>query len=246
MAHAGRCHRATRSVALSIFLVVRATNARPLAPQPSPPSSLVDADDAKGAAVFKVMLVGDSTANSLGWGLRGVRKPGMVFELLGQDGCTMLADMCGGPQWAQQTKDVHPNATLVVLGGAFLHGLTVDGQWRKSCYPGWDTIFESTLAKRLADLKSTDGRVWVVTIPYVLGPWETQTFRHEVDCINTSIRKAATSVDGVRTLELGERLCPKGVCLREFEGAEIRPDGVHYSVDGAVDLSRWVLEQIQR
>ncbi len=229
------------AIALSIFLVVRATNARPLVPQPSEPV------DAKSAGpLFKVLLVGDSTANSLGWGLRGVHKPGVVFELLGQDGCTMLADMCGGPQWAQQTKDVHPNATLVVLGGAFLHGVTVDGQWRKSCYPGWDGIFESTLSKRLADLKSPDGRVYVVTVPYVLGPWETPTFRAEVDCINTSIRKAAASVEGVRTIELGERLCPKGVCQREFEGAEIRPDGVHYSVDGAVDLARWVLEQIQR
>ena len=234
------------AVALSIFLVVRATNARPSLTPAGASSFSSDAVAAKGApAVLRVLLLGDSTANSLGWGLRGVHKQGVDIELMGQDGCTMLWDACYAPTWAQRTKDLRPNATLVVLGGAFLHGLTLDDGWRKSCYPGWDSQFENALAPRLRDLKSSEGRVWAVTIPYVLGPWETPVFRAEVDCINASIRKAAGSVDGVRVLELGERLCPKGVCAREFEGAEIRPDGVHYSVEGATDISRWVLEQIE-
>lgn len=234
------------AVALSIFLVVRATNARQSS-APSGPSSFINDVAAKGSpAPFRVLLLGDSTANSLGWGLRGVHKQGVDIELMGHDGCTMLWDACGAPMWAQHTKELHPNATLVVLGGAFLHGVTLDGGWRKSCYPGWDSQFEAALTKRLGDLKSADGRVWAVTIPYVLGPWEASVFRAEVDCINTSIRKAAGSVEGVRVLELGERLCPKGVCAREFDGAEIRPDGVHYSVEGAAGISRWVLEQIQR
>jgi peptidoglycan/LPS O-acetylase OafA/YrhL len=235
------------AVALSIFLVVRATNARPSLTPSGPSSFSNDVVAAKGApAAFRVLLLGDSTANSLGWGLRGVHKQGVDVELMGQDGCTMLWDACYAPTWAQRTQELHPNATLVVLGGAFLHGLTLDDGWRKSCYPGWDSQFESALAPRLRDLKSSDGRVWAVTIPYVLGPWETPVFRAEVDCINTSIRKAAGSVEGVRVLELGERLCPKGVCAREFEGVEIRPDGVHYSVEGATEISRWVLEQIER
>lgn len=234
------------AVALSIVLLVRATNARQPSVSPGPSSFFTDAGHAQGTDVaFRVLLVGDSTANSLGWGLRGVHKQGVDVELMGQDGCTMLWDACYAPTWAQRTTDLHPNATLVVLGGAFLHGLTLDDGWRKSCYPGWDTQFESALVPRLRDLKSSDGRVWAVTIPYTLGPWETSVFRAEVDCINASIRKAAGSVDGVRVLELGERLCPNGVCAREFEGAEIRPDGLHYSVEGAADISRWVFEQIQ-
>ena len=39
---------------------------------------------------------------------------------------------------------------------------------------------------------------------------------------------------------------PKGVCEREIDGVPIRPDGVHYSMDGGAGVSRWVLEQIQR
>lgn len=232
------------AVALSVFLIVRATYARPQEPR----SPLAD-EGALGrtpGSTFEIMILGDSTANSLGWVLRGVREPGVAIHLLGQDGCTMLADMCGGPLWAKHTSDLRPHATLVFLGGAFLHGLPIDGQWSKACTPGWDSKFESTLARRLGDLESPEGRVWAVTVPYPLGPYDSDPYRAEVACINASIRKASMAVPGVEVLDLAERLCPKGVCEQESAGAPIRPDGVHYSMDGAAELSRWVLAQIQR
>ncbi len=230
-------------VVVAVVLVVHGTHAREPPGQPLP---MLESDPTSRRDVFRVMLLGDSTANSLGWALRAVRQPGLAVDLVGQDGCTMLADMCGGPLWTQRTKELRPNATLVFLGGAFLHGTSVDGEWRKSCHPVWDGKFESNLARRLGDLTSAEGRVWVVTIPYPLGEYDTATFRAEVDCINASIRRAAAVVQGIELLDLAERLCPKGVCQRESEGGEIRPDGVHYTVDGAATLSRWVLAEVQR
>jgi peptidoglycan/LPS O-acetylase OafA/YrhL len=243
-------------VALAIVMVVGGTVARAAALDPKQLALQAQSPPGGGGAAFepvfepaqfRVMLLGDSTANSLGWGLRGVRQPGLVVELMGHDGCTMLATtLCDEPLWAERTTQVKPNATLLFLGGAFLHGVTLDGDWRKSCYPGWDSKFETNLQKRLGDLKSPSGRVWLVTLPYPLDVYDNDTFRHEVDCINASIRRSAAAVPGIEVLELGERLCPKGVCQREHEGVEIRPDGVHYTIDGASSLSRWVLEQIQR
>jgi peptidoglycan/LPS O-acetylase OafA/YrhL len=216
-----------------------------------------DAEAIQEPVTFQMLLLGDSTANSLGWALRGVHEPGVAVDLRGKDGCTMLADMCGGSSWAQDAKDVHPHATLVFLGGAFLHGLTVDGHWRRACHRSWDGAFQRALGKRLGDLSASEEnpseknqakkhQVWAVTVPYALGPWDSAAYRAQVDCINAGIRSASASVTGVRVLELGERLCPKGVCERELDGVEIRPDGVHFSVDGAAGLSRWVLEQVQR
>ena len=227
------------AVAFSVLLVVRATYARPL-------PSTASFSGSQEPVTFRITLFGDSTANSLGWGIRGARKPGVGVELLGLDGCTMLWDTCGGPQWAQQAKDLHPDATLVFLGGAFLHGLTVDGGWRKSCHAGWDSKFQSTLERGLGSLKAEEGRLWAVTVPYPLGPYDNATYRAEVDCINASIRAAAASIPGVQILDLAERVCPKGVCEREIDGVAIRPDGVHYSMEGGASVSRWVLEQIQR
>lgn len=241
------------AVAVAVLLVVRATNARAM-----PTQALANRETgiATGAGLepvfeparFRVMLLGDSTANSLGWGLRGVHQPGLAVENLGRDGCTMLADsLCGGPQWAQEIAQVKPDATLVFVGGAFLHGLTLENDWRKSCHPGWDAKFEGNMIRRLGELAAAHlGRVWAVTIPYPLDVYDNATFRHEVDCINVSIRKSAAAVPGIEVLDLFERLCPKGVCLRESDGVEIRPDGVHYTIDGINSVARSILEEIQR
>ena len=232
------------AVAVAVVLVVAGTYARELPPQPMLSTMFQPA--ASGRDLFRVMLLGDSTANSLGWGLRGVHEPGLAIDLMGQDGCTMLADMCGGPLWTQRTKELHPNATILFLGGAFLHGTSVDGEWRKSCHPAWDGKFESNLVRRLRDLLSPEGRVFAATVPYPLGEYDTAAFRAEVDCINASIRKVAAAVEGIEILDFAEQLCPRGECRREADGKVIRPDGVHYTIDGAADISRWVLAQIRR
>jgi peptidoglycan/LPS O-acetylase OafA/YrhL len=194
----------------------------------------------------RVMMFGDSTANSLGWALRGLRVPGLSVELRGQDGCEMLHDTCDGAQWIEHKKSLRPSATLVFLGGAFLYGRTFDGRWRKSCYPEWDRIFEETLTARLGSLTTVEGPVWAVTVPYPLGPYDSAGYRAEVDCINAAIRRATAAVAGVRILDLAEMLCPRGECQREGDGTAIRPDGVHYDIEASRALARQVLEQIQR
>jgi hypothetical protein len=84
-----------------------------------------------------------------------------------------------------------------------------------------------------------------VTVPYPLGEYDTPAFRAETDCINASIRRSAAKVPGIAILDFAEQLCPKGVCQLEYEGKTIRPDGVHYTIDGAANVSRWVLSEIQ-
>lgn len=239
------------AIALSVLLVFRATNARalPEALPPLPTTSDGAADSGPPdppLVTFRVMLLGDSTANSLGWGLRGVQRPGVAVDLRGFDSCTMLWDTCGGASWKQEVHDLRPDATLVFLGGAFLHGLEADGRFRRACHRAWDGKFEKTLALRLGGLGSPAGRVWAVTVPYPLGPYDSAPFRAEVDCINVSIRRAVASVPGIEILDLASQLCPHGVCKRKLDDVIIRSDGVHYSIEGARELSRWVFEEIQR
>ena len=69
---------------------------------------------------------------------------------------------------------------------------------------------------------------------------------YNIDCINASIRKSAAAVKGVEVLDFAAQLCPKGECIRESSGQIIRPDGVHYTIDGAAEISRWVLTEIRR
>lgn len=230
------------AVALALLLVVRATFARPEPPPPAPPP--VVAVPIPEVVTFRVMMVGDSTANSLGWALRSTQRKGLAVDLEGRDGCTMLADTCYGDAWADHVKTIRPNATIVFFGGAFLHGITVKGRWRLACAAPWDDKFESTVQRRLADLKAPNHDVYLATLPYPLGPYDSEPYRKETDCINASLRKAAAANEGVKVLELGARLCPNRECDLDFGGKTIRPDGVHFDIDGARELAKWVVGEI--
>ncbi|HWZ87847.1 MAG TPA: SGNH hydrolase domain-containing protein, partial [Polyangiaceae bacterium] len=232
------------AVALSVLLVVRATYAR------EEDGPLVDAPPNGEASLeavrYRVVVFGDSTANSLGWGLRGLREKGVAIDLLGKDGCSMLRDTCEGAHWAQHVKELAPNAVLVYLGGAFLHGFNLGGSWHTACRDDWDRKFEAALTLRLREVAAESEHVFAVTVPYPGGTWDTSEYRTQVDCINTSIRTAAAAAPRVQLLDLAARLCPNGVCQQEVAGKEaIRPDGVHFSLAGAHALSRWVFEQLQ-
>jgi hypothetical protein len=198
-------------------------------------------------ARYRVVVFGDSTANSLGWGLRALHEDGMAVELLGKDGCTILWDRCNGEQWANRVRSAHADATLVYLGGAFLHGFGVDGVWHTACYDDWDQKFEQQLSRRLGDLEHAQGRIFVVTVPYPLVHYETPEFRKQIDCINASLHRVARSSSRVRVIELHDKLCPTGECQRELpEGGTLRPDGVHFSIDGAKHVGSWVLAEMRR
>lgn len=197
---------------------------------------------------FQVVMLGDSTANSLGWALRGLREPDSTVHLLGVDGCNMLLDSCRASRWQTYGSSLGAEANVVVLGGAFMYGMHLDEAWREPCYPKLSEVFETKLRARLTELAHTaPHRVWLATVPYPLGPWRKgASNRAKVDCVNASLRATAASVPGVQVLELAERLCPRGHCQESTSTGEIRPDGVHYSVAGANELSDWIMAQVRR
>ena len=233
------------AIMLALFLIVRATYAR--GSTRAEPSRAISGASGLESVRYRVVVFGDSTANSLGWGLRGLHEKGMAVELLGKDGCTMLGDLCNGEQWAERVRALRPDATLVYLAGAFLHGFGVDGNWHTACHADWDAKFERSLTRRLHELEEAQARLFVVTAPYPVGRWDTQEYRTQIDCINASLRRVARTAPSARILDVHERLCPRGLCQRELPGkGPVRPDGVHFSLAGAEDVARWVLDQIQR
>jgi peptidoglycan/LPS O-acetylase OafA/YrhL len=236
------------AIAATLLLVISATHGA--ASRARGPSSMFGESqlvEPTSAPLFTVLMVGDSTASSLGWALRTVHRRGVAVELMGYDGCTMLQDSCGGDRWAGRTSTLRPHATLFFVGGAFMHGIhAADGSWVEACHPEWDARFQAVLTKRLPDLVAPQTRVFAVTLPYPSpdSAWGSDAFRGQVDCINASIRRAAAEVPSVEILDLASRLCPGGVCERESNATTIRVDGVHYDTVGARVLSDWILEQL--
>src|SRR6185436_6589329 len=60
------------------------------------------------AIQVRIMVLGDSTANSLGWVIRGIHDPRITVVNRGQDGCSMLRDSCDGPKWLDLKNEVRP------------------------------------------------------------------------------------------------------------------------------------------
>ncbi len=231
------------SLLVAAFLVAGVTYARGGHRSWPLPGGDTDMKDAS----YRVVVFGDSTANSLGWGLRALHEDGMAVELLGKDGCTILWDRCNGEQWAGKVRALRADATLIYLGGAFLHGFSVDGVWHTACYADWNEKFEQQLTHRLRELEYESGRTFLVTVPYPLVHYETPEFRKQIDCINTSLRRVAQASSSIRVIELHDQLCPGGQCQRTLpEVGTLRPDGVHFSIDGARHLGRWVLAEMRR
>jgi peptidoglycan/LPS O-acetylase OafA/YrhL len=189
---------------------------------------------------FRVAVHGDSTANSFGWTLRAMRDRGVAVVLEGDDGLNILSHEPS--PWSKREADAH----VVFLGGAFLYRVLVEGRWKRACHPRWNRRFEEKLGGWVSTAGSRSARIWLATVPYPLGEYDTAEFRREVDCINRSIRTVAENHEPTRILELAELLCPRGTCTRESHDVEVRPDGVHFSVSGARSLAREVLAQLER
>src|SRR5262249_4615808 len=133
-------------------------------------------------ATMRITLHGDSTANSLGWALRGLQDPELRIMLHGEDGFNLLrSDL---PAW----PDNDAEARVLLLGGAFLYGLEVRGEWAGACHPEWQSRFADHLDRWLASASNGAERLWVATAPHALGRYDTPHHRGLVDCVNRSIR----------------------------------------------------------
>jgi peptidoglycan/LPS O-acetylase OafA/YrhL len=189
---------------------------------------------------LKVRVLGDSTANALGWVMKRVVTPDVDVELHATDGLNLIyADHV---RWTGRDDGV--DVTLVGVGGAFLYGIHVRGKWTLACHPRWHSLFEAGLDQHLDDLASSKSELWLATASYPLGPYDDPGRRKQLDCINRSIRKVARKHPRFRLLDLAEMVCPKGECPREVNGLPLRPDGVHFDVLAAADLGRQVLSLI--
>ncbi|NUO52700.1 MAG: acyltransferase [Polyangiaceae bacterium] len=230
------------AAALSVVMVTGATYAHPLPARLKPMRDDLAAALADGRQEIRLRIAvyGDSTANSLGWCFRGVRDPGVTVTLMGDDGFSVLTHEPSA--WKTPEADVN----LLFLGGAFLYGFRVEGKWTKACAPAWQERFEENLDAWIGRSGDLEQRLWVATVPYPVGRYDNETQRNEVDCINRSIRTVTAKHPSIHVLPLGDMLCPKGVCTKVSDGVQLRPDGVHYDIDGTRPLAHTVLDYLEK
>ncbi|MDI1446127.1 acyltransferase family protein [Polyangium sp. 6x1] len=208
----------------------------------------------------KILVVGDSAAQSLGERMHAVQSgTGTIVIEKGTPDCSIMEGRRparsltnvphdGGPcdaRWASHADELHPDVTLVLLGGGFYARVEIDGRWQRICDPAWDAAYAEVLGDQLAMLAGKTGRLYVARVPPPVGGWDKPELKGQVACFNRLIEKAAERDQRIRVLDLAERLCPGGPCALESQGEPIRPDGMHFGGPGAKEIARWVIEQVK-
>jgi len=169
------------------------------------------------------------------------------------DGYVPVHSMAGYPHgnpncagsWLDDVKELHPDVTLVVIGGAYFSTLQVGGKWRRVCESGWHDAYVKRLSTLLGQIAPFSRRRIVMFAAYPVGKWQTPTLNDNVDCFNRTLRDAADAAHA-ETLDLNPYLCPERTCLMTSHDAPVRPDGLHFDGPGAEDTARWVLAQLRK
>jgi len=210
----------------------------------------------------KILVVGDSVAQALGERMHAAQDGTGTFVVeRGTADCSILegevpthsltnVPHAGGDcdaRWDADVAELHPDVSLVILGGGHFAPVEVDGKWQHPCEEGWTRVYGAEVQEGLERLAKHSKRVYVAAIPYALKHWMKPGRDEMIDCFNKTLADAAAKVPGARVLDLKGHLCPGGSssCETMSDGEVIRPDGLHFAGKGALATAQWALLQLK-
>jgi len=206
------------------------------------------------AGVTKLMVVGDSVAYAIADGLKAHGDPWKVEVFnRAQLACefTETADVTRNlsgqlvrvkpcwPPWAADVAAFHPDHVLLTFNGDFVR--VPDGP----CTPVYDAAYRARLGDAIHTLSSTGAAVAVATAAYPM-LYTTVPFsliEARVDCVNAATRAVAGAA-GAQVIDLNGYVCPARRCLNRLDGADLRPDGLHYARSAGLSVGHWILAQM--
>ncbi|MFL6242174.1 MAG: SGNH hydrolase domain-containing protein, partial [Acidimicrobiia bacterium] len=225
------------------------------------------------AGPVRVMVVGDSVANSLGPGFeRAAAANGLSVWNASVDGCGITQDVgernvwgwetakpeCS-PGWRQrwplQVGQFNPDVVVVLLGTDDTFDRRIDGREIAFDSPEGDELTRNELQETVAILSASGARVVLLTTPYnVLGwPRRVRVDRSAynpawVDRWNSSLRAVATRNPSTTTIvDLNQFLGPEGKWADTVAGVKIHTyDKMHLSPEGADLVAGWLAPQVVR
>ena len=219
-----------------------------------------DTTPSASAAPLKVLVVGDSQAATLAQGLDAdpgqtglSAQPGLAVWNRAILGCSIITvdtfvidgnreqNKCGGAgawqaQWSSDVAAFTPDVVVVQAGAWDLFDVAgPDGTVIRPGDPNWTTGYTRDV-QLLFDTVAAKGAAIVAVRPpcygtnEVVGGGTTPAIRLDAARINAvaAVWQRVARARGIRLLNLDPTLCPGGV-----SDGSIRPDGAHYSNDGA-------------
>ncbi len=221
-----------------------------------------------GHSKARVFIVGDSQALSLGYGLdrwtaehngplvwnHGVESCGVVTA--GEQSSTNPNDnrcLDAANAWPTQLKTFKPDVVIVFSSLTDIQPRKLPGSSHVSSIgdPDFDAFLESQYEHIIDVLSSTGARVIWMTPPCTAiqvtpgqqNPYAVGNIAHLDDVILPKVMRAKQ--DHVVPFDLANVLCPNGKVRKSVPGVGVlRPDGVHFSVAGALWFANTYANQI--
>jgi peptidoglycan/LPS O-acetylase OafA/YrhL len=266
-------------LAVGLVLVTRGgAPALSLATSPSsvmPVDGLMSQSDVAGVAVsrlLRVMLVGDSVALSMGWGLeREGPAAGLSVWNKGGLGCGFLpgdeeldahgewsaakTEICREWRdvWSSDVDEFRPDVVIVLFGPWDTLNLRVGGRLLKVGTPEWHDYALEELGHTVDVLSARGAEIMLLTSPCLNPPdlgldaaADIRVNPQAVGELNDLYREGALQrPDQVVLVDLASYVCPGGEDDDfAIDGVLLREDGAHFTPEGADIVARWLIPQI--
>ncbi len=211
----------------------------------------------------KVLLVGDSTALTLGIGLGADAKAydideydggtlgcgvtsGLEYQLKGID--APMESPCTGSRSAEQWPEIwrgliakfQPNVVLILAGRWEVTNRTYEGRWTNILSPSYAAYVKAQLTHAVDVASSGGARVVLLTAPcYDTGeqpdgqPWPEDSPRR-LAVYNKLVRDVAATTPSTSVINFNALACPGGQYEEYQDGTQIRYDGVHFTFGGGI------------
>jgi peptidoglycan/LPS O-acetylase OafA/YrhL len=211
----------------------------------------------------RVLLVGDSTAFTMGIGLSAYQKAynvklhnggilgcgvaeGQEYELQGVDG-PMDSACTGSPlteQWPQIWQGLvdsfHPNVVMILAGRWEVMNRTYKGHWTNILNPTYAAYVKRQLRRAVKVAGAKGAKVALLTAPcYDTGeqpngqPWPEDS-PVRLARYNDLVRQVAATSPRTSLINFNAMACPGGHYETYIDGVDARYDGVHFTLGGGV------------
>ena len=206
--------------------------------------------DALRPDTLRILVVGDSVAKFLGLAMRYrqeerqafVAERGVgncsIFEAKPyvENGKTLMSSSCS-MNWAADAAELHPDMTLVVMGGGFFSS--------DACTTKFQINYENRVFELAQAMGPHAGQLVITRVPYPIKGWRHSNVVERVDCFNEMLMRIAKK-GAWPMIDLMSYVCPTRACNTESDGSPIRPDGLHFDGGGAEATARWMLDELWR
>ena len=219
------------------------------------------------AACPRIMVVGDSQSESLGYGLerwtaehhralvwnRGAEGCGVVvageIHTFGSSGSGLQRCRAASDAWTPDLRSFDPDAVVVLTSITDVQDRKIPGSdtFGSIGQPGFDRFLVRQYEHVVDTLSATGAKVvWLkppcAAIPSGLGqqaPYDSSQVEHLNSVILPRVERARPGK--VTMFDLDGVICPQGKVRESVPGVgSLRPDGVHFSVPGALWFARYL------